>query len=61
MEKQKQDLTYKWEYRAEKSKVVCYDNTFHAEGQVQAMCNDEETAKTFVAILNDNRRPETVL
>lgn len=58
--------TYKWEYEARGSTVVCRDNTFqgdgvNSDGQIQAMCADAETAKTFVDILNESRKPEQIL
>jgi hypothetical protein len=61
MNEAKTVATYKWEYVQKGSQVICMDNTFHGDGQVQAMCADAETAKVFVDILNESRKPENKL
>lgn len=61
MAKAKTVKTYQWEYCNEGSMVVCYDNSFHKDGQVAAMCRDEETAECITQIMNESRKSENVL
>lgn len=52
--------TYKWEYEARDTTLVCLDNS-NPDARIQAMCDSPETAKCFADVLNEPRKPEEIL
>lgn len=49
-------MSYKYEYYANGSCIYCRDS--HGVDAINAMCLNPETARSFVNILNDARKPE---